>query len=132
MGTTLHAIVEWFSPAAEFVLGDGTKERTLAIWCELGTWDFNKDYPLSIYLNENAENGWPLDSACAGDGDYRYHDERQQWCDVATLEAALVDLQAQKDEDGLPPHTLTLEARIAALQVMQRGDVKLRVMWYRA
>lgn len=139
MGTTLSAIVETFYPSVQL----GTSEpplRTVARWSQLGTWEFNKDYPLSIYLNENAQDGWPIDSDCyddsrRGGGEHEFHDTGRQWCDAETVEAALIELSARKDDDNIDeaaPHTLTLEALVAALQVLRREDVKVRVMWYRS
>lgn len=129
MGTTLHAIIEEFSPESEFTHSDGTKDRTRACWFEMGTWEFGKAYELMVYL-DGAKNGWPADSESISDPNLDLvADTGRQWCDVPFLERALKALEGKKEE--VPWVTDALEALLAALHVMVAKGAVLRVLWYR-
>lgn len=128
MGTTLHAIIEELAPSVEVTHADGTKERTRACWFEMGTWEFGKNYELMVYL-DGAGKGWPEGSSSLVFGDHEFHDECRQWCDVAFLERALVELAKKRGE--IPWVTNALDALLAALRVMGKDGAVLRVLWYR-
>lgn len=139
VGTTLHAIVEAFSPAEDVTYGEGpdtTTMRTTALWSELGTWDFNKNYTLSIWLHDHASEGWPHDSPTLKDEYYDPLDTDREWCPADILKGAIDDVAAKEAEyveEGEDPHVATteLKALVAALDVLTANGWTVRVLWYR-
>lgn len=148
MGTTLHAIIETFIPGEEYEYPDGSKEHTVDLWSEIGTWDFGKNYALSMELHDHASKGWPADSLCVKDSDYEYCDADRQWCSLETLETARGALQGdfeacaksnaevatEEADDWEGPYAWEVEALeplLAALRVLDKKGVALRILWYR-
>lgn len=145
MGTTLHAIIETFIPGEEYEYPDGSKGHTVDLWSEIGTWDFGKNYALSMELHDHASKGWPADSLCFKDSDYEYCDAGRQWCTLRALELAHDELFAAfetsaksnaeaADGDWKGPYAWEVEALeplLAALRVLDKKGVALRILWYR-
>lgn len=151
MGTTLHAIVEVFSASRTVRYGDGEVLTTTDHWWELGTWEFNKNYTLSIWLHDHADEDWPRDSRALTEEYYKPCDTDRQWCTAEDLRDAVIACKAKDKEydeedkkeralaltllaeetDEPSDSTSELEALVASLGVLEQRGWRVRVLWYR-
>jgi hypothetical protein len=101
MGTTLHAIIQRFSPANEWAVD---------FWHEVATFELNKYYEGMRWLHERAHPGWPVDRGSHESSEYEFCGEgagQRYWGDVALMRRA---------SEALDSSTVT--AMHAAMQVL--------------
>jgi hypothetical protein len=119
MGTTLHAIVEVFSPAKEGLI--------LGRWFDICTWDFGKEYAIICSLDEQYR-GWPKDmSHEAKDANESGLADTGLYC--YPLDAALGLPDKKYDDDDMCPF-VWWRVFHAMLKAAKREGLRLRVLFY--